>query len=150
MLLQLMKVVLKKTHLSELDRILGAVLGAIKGVIAVSLAVLACSFSDLPKQDDWKHAVTAPMFESLAMLAKPYLPKFLADQVSFEHEKSTQPSNDKIPQSKSQSNISNSLFYPQNIKATVPLPFWGSRGVGFYSAVRDVQMATKNVFSSSI
>lgn len=80
---QLLDLIVKKAKLSRINRLLGALLGATKGVLVVSLVVLACSFSDLPKNEEWRNAVTAPFFEDLALLEKDYLPDFLAQQVVF-------------------------------------------------------------------
>lgn len=65
------------------NRLLGGVFGAVKGVLAVTLAVLACAFTDLPKSEEWRHSQTAFVFEGLAQLAVPYLPPFMADRVDY-------------------------------------------------------------------
>ena len=65
------------------NRLLGGVFGAVKGVLAVTLVVLACAFTDLPKSEEWRHSQTAFVFEGLAQLAVPYLPPFMADRVDY-------------------------------------------------------------------
>ena len=60
-------------------------LGSLKGVLVVSITVLLCAFSDLPKSSEWRDAVSAPFFESIALMGTPYLPEFLAKQVNFDH-----------------------------------------------------------------
>lgn len=77
--------VIKTAKLSSLNRLLGALLGAAKGIVVVSIVVLACSFSSLPQDPEWQNAYTSPFFEELAMLAVPYLPEFLAEQITFDH-----------------------------------------------------------------
>ena len=82
---QVFDLVIKKAHLSTLNRLGGAVLGSLKGVLVVSIAVLLCAFSDLPKSSEWRDSVSAPFFESIALMGTPYLPEFLAKQVNFDH-----------------------------------------------------------------
>ena len=82
---QVFDLVIKKAHLSTLNRLGGAVLGSLKGVLVVSIAVLLCAFSDLPKSSEWRDAISAPFFESIALMGTPYLPEFLAKQVNFDH-----------------------------------------------------------------
>lgn len=59
--------------LGGVNRMLGGVFGALKGVLIVTVAVLACSFTDLPESDGWRKSVSAPFFETLADAAVPYL-----------------------------------------------------------------------------
>ena len=82
---QVFDLVIKKAHLSTLNRLGGAVLGSLKGVLVVSIAVLLCAFSDLPKSSEWRDSASAPFFESIALMGTPYLPEFLAKQVNFDH-----------------------------------------------------------------
>nr|WP_283397665.1 CvpA family protein [Wielerella bovis] len=93
---EMLDLFIKKTRLSHINRILGGILGAIKGVIIISIGTLACSFSELPSHPEWVNAKTSPFFEKTAMLGTPYLPSFLADQIQFNHEKDSlkQPSFD--------------------------------------------------------
>lgn len=82
---QVFDLVIKKAHLSTLNRLGGAVLGSLKGVLVVSIAVLLCAFSDLPKSSEWRDSISAPFFENIALMGTPYLPEFLAKQVKFDH-----------------------------------------------------------------
>ncbi|UOO83154.1 CvpA family protein [Uruburuella testudinis] len=69
--------------LGSINRVLGGVFGAVKGVLVVTLAVLVCSFTDLPQSPDWQQSVSAVYFEMLARLAVPYLPPVIAEQVQY-------------------------------------------------------------------
>ena len=82
---QVFDLIIKKAHLSTLNRLGGAALGSLKGVLVVSIAVLLCAFSDLPKDNEWRDSISAPFFESIALMGTPYLPEFLAKQVKFDH-----------------------------------------------------------------
>lgn len=69
--------------LGSVNRLLGGVFGAAKGILIVTLAVLVCSFTDLPKTDGWHRSVSAYYFESLAKMAVPYLPTVLAERIQY-------------------------------------------------------------------
>lgn len=80
---QVLDLVVKKVKLSGVNRMLGGILGTIKGVLVVGLVVLACSFSNLPQDPEWRNAATVPFFEHIALMEKDYLPDFLANQVQL-------------------------------------------------------------------
>lgn len=69
--------------LGGINRMLGGVFGAVKGLVLVTLAVLVCAFTDLPRTAEWRQATTAPFFETLASFAVPYLPEYLADKIQY-------------------------------------------------------------------
>ncbi|QEY23296.1 CvpA family protein [Neisseria animalis] len=60
--------------LGSVNRLLGGIFGAIKGVLLVTLAVMVCSFTDLPSSEGWQQSYTIPYFELLAQIVMPYLP----------------------------------------------------------------------------
>lgn len=59
--------------LGSVNRILGGVFGAVKGILLVTVAVMVCSLTDLPQTEDWQRSYSMPYFESLGQLAMPYL-----------------------------------------------------------------------------
>ncbi|MCO6504700.1 MAG: CvpA family protein [Snodgrassella sp.] len=73
---------LQSMGLNGVNRFLGACFGAIKGVIIVTLAVMICSFTDLPKTPAWRNSATASTFGHIALLAVPYLPSSVIDKLS--------------------------------------------------------------------
>ncbi|PIT15148.1 CvpA family protein [Snodgrassella alvi] len=73
---------LQTMGLGGVNRFLGACFGAVKGIIIVTLVVLICNFTDLPKSPMWRNSVTAGMFEQLTKLTVPYLPSFLANKLN--------------------------------------------------------------------
>lgn len=80
---RLMSSLLNSIHLGSINLILGSFIGLIKGVLLVSFIVLICLlFSDLPQEDYWQNAYSAPFFEACARLFIPYLPEFLAQKLS--------------------------------------------------------------------
>lgn len=60
--------------LGSVNRLLGGVFGAAKGILLVTLAVMVCTYTDLPQTENWQASHSIPYFESLAQLAMPYLP----------------------------------------------------------------------------
>lgn len=103
----LLDFVVKKAKLSNVNRLLGALLGAVKGTLVVSFVVLACMFSSLPQEPEWKDALSSAFFEETARMGAPYLPDFLADQLLFEQPENTEaanPETDSSPKNKKQSN----------------------------------------------
>lgn len=61
--------------LGGINRMLGGVFGAVKGVLLVTLVVMVCSYTDLPQTEDWKASRSIPYFETLARdIVMPYLP----------------------------------------------------------------------------
>lgn len=74
---------INKAKLTHLNRLLGGILGIMKGVLFVGLAVFFCSFSSLPYSDDWQSAATSRFFEGVVKSATPLLPEAFADQVHF-------------------------------------------------------------------
>lgn len=83
LLQNLFSTALKALGLSALNRILGGVFGAAKGVILVTIIVAACAYTDLPKKDDWQNAVSAPFFEQLASLAIPYIANHISHATPY-------------------------------------------------------------------
>ncbi|WP_037585794.1 CvpA family protein [Stenoxybacter acetivorans] len=69
--------------LSSINRLLGAVFGAARGVLIVAVAVLVCAFTDLPKTPSWQNARTAWFFEQVVKQSLPFLPPLIADQVHY-------------------------------------------------------------------
>ncbi len=74
---------IKAIGLGGVNRLLGACFGFVKGMILVTIVVLICSFTDLPKQPEWQDAWLSPVFEQLALLVVPYLPSFMGEQIQY-------------------------------------------------------------------
>ena len=83
LLRSLLTTAISAVGLGSVNRFLGGLFGAVKGVIIVTLAVLVCAFTDLPQTDAWRTALSAPYFEALAQIAVPYLPPFMAEQIKY-------------------------------------------------------------------
>ena len=69
--------------LGGLNKFFGAVFGFVKGLCMVTVVVILCAFTDLPRSSDWRDAHTSEMFEQLATLTVPYLPAFIAGRIHY-------------------------------------------------------------------
>ena len=66
-----------------INKFFGALFGLIKGTFLITVVVLLCALTDLPRTEDWKNAQLAPTFEQLALLTVPYLPAFVAGRIHY-------------------------------------------------------------------
>ena len=83
LLLALTTSALSAAGLGGVNRALGAMFGAVKGILLVTLVVMVCSLTDLPKTEGWRQSFSIPYFEYLAQSAVPYLPgKGLGEQAA--------------------------------------------------------------------
>ena len=69
--------------LGGINKFFGALFGLIKGTFLITVVVLLCALTDLPRTEDWKNAQLAPIFEQLALLTVPYLPAFVAGRIHY-------------------------------------------------------------------
>ncbi len=74
---------LKAIGLGGLDRFLGALFGVARGLAMVTLIALLAGMTSLPKTEEWRKAASRPLVESMAVLARSYLPEPLPGYVQF-------------------------------------------------------------------
>lgn len=79
----LLSMLLQAVGLRPLDRVLGAVFGAARGVLVVWVAVLLAGFTTLPQQAWWRQAALAPPLETAVLAARPWLPQDLAKRIRY-------------------------------------------------------------------
>lgn len=79
----ILSLLLSAVGLAPLDRLLGAVFGVARGVLAAWVAVLLAGFTALPQQQWWRQAVLAPPLETAVLAAKPWLPPDLAKRIRY-------------------------------------------------------------------
>lgn len=60
--------------LGEINRLLGGAIGTIKGIAAVTVAVIPLSHTPLTQHEEWQNSVSAPLFEYLGKRLLPYIP----------------------------------------------------------------------------
>lgn len=74
---------LRSIGLGFVDRLLGAAFGLARGLLVVTLLVLAGGLTSVPQTEAWKKAVLRPTVESLGVFARSFLPEGLAKHVKF-------------------------------------------------------------------
>jgi membrane protein required for colicin V production len=70
--------------LSGLDRMLGALFGAARGVLIVVALVLIAGLTSLPRHADWSESVSGPWLSRVARVLKPWLPQSFAERLSYD------------------------------------------------------------------
>lgn len=76
--------IFKKVGLGWLNRILGAVFGAFRGVLIVCILVLLAGMTDMPKDARWKNAMFSAPFEALVVSMLPWLPDGISKHVKYD------------------------------------------------------------------
>ena len=69
--------------LGFVDRMLGAVFGAARGVAVVVLFALIAGATTLPKQDWWQNSMLGRSLAEASLALKPYLPREWAERLDF-------------------------------------------------------------------
>jgi membrane protein required for colicin V production len=65
------------------DRVLGAIFGLARGIVAVLIAVLLAGFTALPREPAWRNALLSQPLETAVIAAKPWLPRDVAERVRY-------------------------------------------------------------------
>ncbi len=73
----------RKLGLGPLDRVMGAVVGTLRGALIVLLLTLAAGLTTFPKTPIWKEALLTPWLESVALHTRPLLPESLAKRITY-------------------------------------------------------------------
>lgn len=73
-----------KAKMTATDRTLGALFGLVRGVVIVVLLVLLAGMTPLPREALWRDALFSRPLETLAIVARGYLPQRLAQHIQFE------------------------------------------------------------------
>ena len=69
--------------LGFVDRFLGAVFGAARGIALALLFVLVAGLTALPRQDWWQNALLAPALATAALALRPWLPAAWAERLDY-------------------------------------------------------------------
>jgi membrane protein required for colicin V production len=75
--------IISATGLRLVDRGLGSLFGVARAVVIVLALMLIGGLTSLPHQPFWKHALSRPTLEAVALSTKPFLPGSLAKHVKF-------------------------------------------------------------------
>ena len=79
----LLTAAIKKIGLGPLDRLLGTVIGFLRGVVIMLVLVILGGMTALPQQNDWRSAFLSGWFEVLAHAVKPWLPEAMTKRIHF-------------------------------------------------------------------
>lgn len=66
------------------DRVLGAVFGAARGMLIVTVLVLVGGLTSLPQHQAWRGALLSPPLEAVAMQVKQWLPGDLSQRIRYD------------------------------------------------------------------
>ncbi len=73
----------KATGLGWLDRVLGGLFGALRGVLVILVLVWLAGLTPIPEQPFWRTAQTSKTAEDVALLTKVWLPDNIAQRVRY-------------------------------------------------------------------
>ncbi len=65
------------------DRLLGALLGLVRGAVIVLVTVMLGGFTPLPREAFWRNAMFAAPLETAVLALKPLLPDELAQRIRY-------------------------------------------------------------------
>lgn len=86
LLIWLIRKLMHATGLGPTDRMLGAVFGALRGVVIVLALVLLARFTSLHEEPGWKNARLVPFFERVATQMAASLPDSVRSRMLPKHE----------------------------------------------------------------
>jgi membrane protein required for colicin V production len=78
--------VIHKAGLGFVDRFLGAIFGAARGVVLVIAFALVAGLTTLPRLVWWQNAALAPLLATAALSMKPWLPPEWAEGLDYSRE----------------------------------------------------------------
>jgi len=73
----------KAIGLGWLDRVLGALFGALRGVLVILALVWLAGLTSIPEQPFWRSAQTSKAVEETALLTKAWLPDSIAQRIRY-------------------------------------------------------------------
>jgi membrane protein required for colicin V production len=76
--------IFKKIGLGWLNRMLGAVFGAFRGMLIVCILVLLAGMTEIPKDARWKNAMFSAPIEALVVSTLPWLPDGISKYVKYD------------------------------------------------------------------
>ena len=76
--------VFKKIGLGWLNRMLGAMFGAFRGMLIVCILVLLAGMTEIPKDARWKNAMFSAPIEALVVSTLPWLPDGISKYVKYD------------------------------------------------------------------
>lgn len=83
LLASLLSELVRKLGLSGLDRVLGAIIGVLRGGLVIVVLALAAGMTKFPQSALWKNAALTPPIEFAALYARALLPPSLAAKIFY-------------------------------------------------------------------
>ena len=78
-----LKGLLTVVGMGVVDRLLGAVFGAIRALMLALVVVMAAGLTSLPRETWWRSSVFAPPLETAVIAGKHWLPEFIAKRIRY-------------------------------------------------------------------
>ena len=76
--------VVKAVGLGGIDRLLGALFGAARGVLILLAVALLAGLTSAPTQPYWRDSTSGPLLAQAAIALKPLLPQTLAERLRYD------------------------------------------------------------------
>ncbi|MEQ1519006.1 MAG: CvpA family protein [Usitatibacteraceae bacterium] len=83
LLASLLSELVRKLGLSGLDRVLGAIVGLLRGGLVIVVLALVAGMTKFPQSALWKNAALTPPVEVAALYARALLPQSLASRIVY-------------------------------------------------------------------
>jgi membrane protein required for colicin V production len=80
----LLSKIVQAAGLGGVDRMLGAIFGAARGLLIVLAAALLAGLTSAPRQKFWRDSVSAPFLTQAAQALKPLLPQTFAERLRYD------------------------------------------------------------------
>ncbi len=80
----LLSKIVKAVGLGGVDRMLGALFGAARGLLIVLAAALLAGLTSAPRQSFWKDSASGPLLVRAALTLKPVLPQTFAERLRYD------------------------------------------------------------------
>ena len=80
----LLSKIVKAAGLGGIDRMLGALFGAARGVLIVLAAALLAGLSSAPRQPFWRDSASGPLLAQAAQALTPLLPQTFAERLRYD------------------------------------------------------------------
>jgi len=79
-----LKELVKASGASVLDRAMGAIFGAVRGVVIMSILAVLGAMTPLPAQPEWQNAYARPALEWSIQVLTPWMPSFVSNRIPSE------------------------------------------------------------------
>ena len=76
--------IVKAVGLGGVDRMLGALFGAARGLLIVLAAALVAGLTSAPRQAFWRDSASGPLLVQAALALKPLLPQTFAERLRYD------------------------------------------------------------------